>query len=104
MIRRFLRSPVDVYVALVTAIGAAVVGMSIVQLQATPYPREWFVLAVLAMVTGRFPLRIALRSSIMPGYEIRSEVTAIGPASADASLFAVPAGYQKIQPPMGGGL
>jgi hypothetical protein len=34
---------------------------------------------------GRFPLRIALRSSIMPGYEIRSEVTAIGPAPADAS-------------------
>ena len=30
---------------------------------------------------GRFPLRIALRSSIMPGYEIRSEVTAIGPVA-----------------------
>jgi len=51
---------------------------------------------------GRFPLRIALRSSIMPGYEIRSEVTAIGPASADASYFAVPAGFVKIQPPNGG--
>lgn len=47
---------------------------------------------------GRFPMRIALRSTVMPGYEIRSEVTAIGPASADASLFAVPAGYQKVQP------
>jgi hypothetical protein len=52
---------------------------------------------------GRFPLRIALRSSIMPGYEIRSEVTAIGPAAADPSLFTVPAGYQKIVPPAGGG-
>jgi hypothetical protein len=52
---------------------------------------------------GRFPLRIALRSSIMPGYEIRSEVTAIGPASAEASLFAVPAGYQKVLAPVGGG-
>ena len=51
---------------------------------------------------GRFPLRIALRSSIMPGYEIRSEVTAIGPAPADPSLFTVPAGYQKILPPGGG--
>ncbi len=51
---------------------------------------------------GRFPLRIALRSSIMPGYEIRSEVTAIGPAAADPSLFTVPAGYQKILPPVGG--
>lgn len=52
---------------------------------------------------GRFPLRIALRSSIMPGYEIRSEVTAIGPAAADASLLTVPDGYQKILPPVGGG-
>ena len=52
---------------------------------------------------GRFPLRIALRSSIMPGYEIRSEVTAIGPTKADASLFTVPAGYQKVVPPVGGG-
>lgn len=51
---------------------------------------------------GRFPLRIALRSPVMPGYEIRSDVTSIGPATADASLFTVPAGYQKVQPPMGG--
>ena len=51
---------------------------------------------------GRFPLRIALRSSIMPGYEIRTEVTAIGPTTADPSLFTVPAGYQKIVPPAGG--
>ncbi len=52
---------------------------------------------------GRFPLKIALRSTIMPGYEIRSEVIAIGPAAADAALFTVPAGYQKILPPGGGG-
>ena len=51
---------------------------------------------------GRFPLRIALRSSIMPGYEIRSEVTAIGPTPADASLFTIPSGYQKVLPPGGG--
>jgi hypothetical protein len=52
---------------------------------------------------GRFPLRIALRSPIMPGYEIRSEVTTIGPVSVEPSQFAVPAGYQKVQPPFGGG-
>jgi Domain of unknown function (DUF4412) len=52
---------------------------------------------------GRFPLRIAMRSSIMPGYEIRSEVTAIGPTVTDPSLFTVPAGYQRIIPPVGGG-
>jgi hypothetical protein len=51
---------------------------------------------------GRFPLRIALRSSIMPGYEIRSDVTAIGPATAEGALFVVPEGYVKVQPPVGG--
>jgi hypothetical protein len=51
---------------------------------------------------GRFPLKIALRSSIMPGYEIRSEVTSIAPAPIDPALFAVPAGYQKVQAPVGG--
>jgi hypothetical protein len=40
---------------------------------------------------------------VMPGYEIRSEVTSIGPHTPDASLFTVPAGFQKIQPPVGGG-
>jgi hypothetical protein len=52
---------------------------------------------------GRFPLRIALRSNIMPGYEIRTEVTAIGPAPADDAVFAIPSGYQKVLPPLGGG-
>jgi hypothetical protein len=51
---------------------------------------------------GRFPLRIALRSSIMPGYEIRSEVTQIGPVTVEPSQFAVPAGFQKVQAPGGG--
>jgi len=51
---------------------------------------------------GRFPLSIALRSPVMPGYEIRSEVTAIGPAKAAAAVFTVPAGYQKVQAPVGG--
>jgi hypothetical protein len=37
----------------------------------------------------------------MPGYEIRSEVTTIGPVTPDAALFTVPAGYQKIQMPIG---
>ena len=52
---------------------------------------------------GRFPLKIALRSSIMPGYEIRSEVIAIGPASPAETMFAVPSDYQKVHPPVGGG-
>jgi hypothetical protein len=40
----------------------------------------------------------------MPGYEIRSDVITVGPGSADASLFAVPAGYVKVQAPVGGHL
>jgi hypothetical protein len=51
---------------------------------------------------GRFPLRLHLRSTFMPGYELRSEVTSIGPAQPDPSLFVVPADYQKVQSPVGG--
>ena len=51
---------------------------------------------------GRFPLRIALRSPIMPGYEIRSEVMKIGPVTLEPELFDVPRGYQKVQAPFGG--
>lgn len=51
---------------------------------------------------GRFPLRIALRSPVMPGYEIRSEVTTIGPIAADPAQFEVPRGYQRVRPPGGG--
>jgi hypothetical protein len=51
---------------------------------------------------GRFPLRIALRSPVMPGYEIRSEVVQIGPVNAEPSQFEVPRGYQRVQPPGGG--
>ena len=50
---------------------------------------------------GRFPLRIALRSNIMPGYDIRSDVTAIEPVSVDSGQFAVPAGFIKVQGPGG---
>jgi len=50
---------------------------------------------------GRFPLRIALRSSIMPGYEIRSEVIAIAPAAADPDQFRVPADFIKVHAPGG---
>jgi hypothetical protein len=52
---------------------------------------------------GRFPLRILLRSDFMPGYELRTEVTAIGSAARDGSLFVIPSAYQKVQPPFGGG-
>ena len=51
---------------------------------------------------GRFPLRIAVRSTMMPGYEIRSDVMTIGAAQPDASMFDVPRDYQQVQGPLGG--
>jgi hypothetical protein len=51
---------------------------------------------------GRFPLRIAVRSSVMPGYEIRTDVLAVSAAAPAASLFVVPEGYQQVQSPVSG--
>jgi hypothetical protein len=51
---------------------------------------------------GRFPLRIAVRSSMMPGYEIRSEVVSVGTATPAARLFEIPDDYQHVQAPFGG--
>lgn len=48
---------------------------------------------------GRFPLRLILRSNVMPGYEIRSEVLAIHEVSVDPATFAVPAGYLHVVAP-----
>lgn len=48
---------------------------------------------------GRFPLRLVLRSNVMPGYEIRSEVTALREVPVDAAAFRVPAGYQHVVAP-----
>lgn len=51
---------------------------------------------------GRVPLRLHLRSAFMAGYEVRSEMTAIGPAQVDVSRFEIPSDYQKVQSPIGG--
>ena len=50
---------------------------------------------------GRFPLRIAVRSTMMTGYEIRSDVVTIGAAQPAASMFEIPRDYQQVQPPFG---
>jgi hypothetical protein len=50
---------------------------------------------------GRFPLRIAVRSSMMPGYEIRSEVVSVGPARPSEAFFDIPKDYQQVQFPAG---
>ena len=50
---------------------------------------------------GRFPLRIAVRSTVMPGYEIRSDVVALAPATPAPSQFEIPDGYLQVQSPVG---
>jgi len=52
---------------------------------------------------GRFPLRLALRSDLLSGLELRTEVTALRTVPLDAAAFTVPSDYQKVQPPAGGG-
>ena len=48
---------------------------------------------------GRFPLRIAVRSTMMAGYEIRSDVVTIGAAQPAASMFEIPRDYQQVRGP-----
>jgi hypothetical protein len=48
---------------------------------------------------GRFPLRIAVRSTMMSGYEIRSEVLSIGAADPPPSTFEVPKDYVQVKGP-----
>jgi hypothetical protein len=48
---------------------------------------------------GRFPLRIAVRSTMMAGYEIRSDVLTIGAAQPAASMFEIPRDYQQVRGP-----
>ena len=57
MITRFLTS-VNVYVGVVAAIGAAVGGVSLAALPGTPHVYEWTTLSVLALIAGRFGLRL----------------------------------------------
>jgi hypothetical protein len=52
---------------------------------------------------GRFPLRMSFRSDLLAGYELQTEVTSLKTVPAEASMFAVPSEYQKVQPPFGGG-
>ena len=76
------------YVGLVATAGAAAIGASMVGLWSTAHPREWLVLAVLAIVAGRFPLRIAGSNvwfSISDTFFITSALM-FGPAPATVTM------------------
>lgn len=58
MTRRFRPTGVDAYVAVITIAGAILIGGSALGLPSTPNAREWGILAGLALVASRFPLRL----------------------------------------------
>lgn len=56
--RRNALETIDLYVAAITVAGAIVIGSSAYALPFTPHAREWSILAVLALIASRFPLRV----------------------------------------------
>jgi putative nucleotidyltransferase with HDIG domain len=50
--------PLDAYVVVMASLGAAIAAWSAVLLPRAPHPTEWLLFSALALVAGRFPLRI----------------------------------------------
>jgi putative nucleotidyltransferase with HDIG domain len=62
--RRLTRTgAINGYVGAIVVAGAAVLGHSAATLTTIPHPREWAVLATLALVASRFPLRVPGRNA-----------------------------------------
>ena len=59
--RRF--AAIDAFVAAIVIAGAIVLGLAAWALPSTPHVRDWGVLAALALVASRFPLRVPGRSA-----------------------------------------
>src|SRR3982751_5800783 len=79
---------VDVYVALITMIGAALFFVSARELPTIAHPKEWGGLAVLALVASRFPLRVPGRDawfSISDTFYMASALL-FGPAPATLTV------------------
>src|SRR5688500_19767754 len=59
------RSPaaIDAYVAAIVIAGTIVLGLAAWALPSTPHVRDWGVLAALALLASRFPLRIPGRNA-----------------------------------------
>jgi putative nucleotidyltransferase with HDIG domain len=88
VIRRSVREPIDIYVGAVTVAGAIVIGSSAFALPTTPFPREWAILGVLALIASRFPLRVPGQNawfSISDTFYITSALL-FGPAPATVTI------------------
>jgi putative nucleotidyltransferase with HDIG domain len=51
-------SPLSIYVGVVATIGAVIVALCVVQLGSIPHPVEWALFSALALVVGRFALKL----------------------------------------------
>ena len=56
--RKAALRPLDMYVVVMAAFGAAIAAWCAVLLPRTPHTTEWLLFSALALVAGRFPLRI----------------------------------------------
>ena len=63
MTTRFRPAAIDWYVGAIVLAGAVVIGWSALGLPSIPHAREWGVLAGIALVASRFPLRVPGRSA-----------------------------------------
>jgi putative nucleotidyltransferase with HDIG domain len=80
---------VNVYVGVVAAIGVAVGGASLVALPGTPHIYEWTTLSVLALIAGRFGLRLPVTKawfSMSDTFYITSAML-VGPAPATVTMI-----------------
>ena len=80
--------PVNVYVGAVAAVGMAVVAASLAALPGTPHVYEWVTLSVLALIAGRFGLRLPATKawfSMSDTFYIASALL-VGPAPATVTM------------------
>ena len=54
-----------------------------------------------AVPPGRFPVKTRLRLTLLPDYELRTEVTRLTTVPFDAASLVVPADYRKVDAPPG---
>ncbi|HEX5475966.1 MAG TPA: hypothetical protein VFX12_15005 [Vicinamibacterales bacterium] len=48
---------------------------------------------------GAFPMKTRLRLTLLPGYELRSEITRLAAAAVDPRALDVPAEFHRVAPP-----
>jgi len=79
---------VNTYVGVIAAVGVAVVGTSVASLPGTPHASQWLMLSVLAIIAGRFGLRLPVTNawfSMADTFYITSAML-FGPAPATVTM------------------